>query len=103
MLRAHLDSASNSTGWNCHHTFNLNLYWCDEAVSATQPLETLYHLDDPPTVDEIEFALKSLKANKAAGADGIVPELFKYGGDALVQELHRISLSCWHAGSVPKE
>ncbi|KAJ8290132.1 hypothetical protein GJAV_G00009060 [Gymnothorax javanicus] len=56
------------TRWVQHFT---SLYSCEvpidlATIRGTQPLETLYHLDDPPTVDKIRPAMKSLKANKAA-------------------------------------
>jgi hypothetical protein len=34
---------------------------------------------DPPTLEELEIAIKKIRNNKASGADGITAELIKQG------------------------
>ena len=54
-------------------------------------------LDDPPSFDEVEKAILSLKDNKAAGPDNIPAEVIKYGGCALHRRLHNFILDWWSA------
>ena len=56
-------------------------------------LPIIPRLDDPPSFDEVEKAILSLKDNKAAGPDNIPPEVIKYGGCALHRRLHNLSLT----------
>ena len=51
-------------------------------------LPIIQELDDPPSFDEVEKAILSLKDNKAAGPDNIPAEVIKYGGCALCRRLH---------------
>ena len=52
-------------------------------------------LDDPPSFDEVEKVILSLKDYKAAGPDNILAEINKYGGCALHRSLLNFSLDCW--------
>ena len=36
-------------------------------------------LDEPPTLEELTDAIEQLKSRKAAGVDGILPEIWKHG------------------------
>ena len=54
-------------------------------------------LDDPPSFDEVEKAILSLKDNKAPGHDNIPAEVIKYGGCALHRRLHNFILDSWSA------
>eukprot|EP00922_Rhytidocystis_sp_ex-Travisia-forbesii_P004096 GHVS01005962.1.p1 GENE.GHVS01005962.1~~GHVS01005962.1.p1 ORF type:complete len:327 (+),score=20.39 GHVS01005962.1:1-981(+) len=49
----------------------------------------------------IKLAVKNLKAGKAAGPDGIPPELVKAGGHLTVTILHRLLARIWASGTVP--
>ena len=60
-------------------------------------------LDDPPSFDEVEKAILSLKDNKAAGPDNIHAEVIKYGGCALHRRLHNFILDCWSAKCLPQQ
>jgi hypothetical protein len=53
--------------------------------------------------DEVRKALKSLKNGRAAGNDGIKPELLKHGGETLVKSMTNLCNKVWKTGSVPKE
>ena len=66
-------------------------------------LPIIPRLDDPPSFDEVEKAILSLKDNKAAGPDNIPAEVIKYGGCALHRRLHNFILDCWSANSLPQQ
>ena len=44
---------------------------------------------------EITEAIEHLRNDKAAGADGILPELWKEEGPALYSKLHELCVCCW--------
>ena len=66
-------------------------------------LLVIQKLDDPPSFDEVEKAILSLKDNKAAGPDNIPAEVIKYGGCALHRRLHNFILDCWSAKCLPQQ
>ena len=47
-----------------------------------------------PDVYEIREILKQMKNNKTPGSNGIRPEMLKYGGEELAQEIHRLIVEC---------
>ena len=60
-------------------------------------------LDGPITIDEVEEAVKRLKAGKAQGVDGIPTELMMKGGDAMIQTLHTLVEKIWELEVVPDD
>ena len=56
----------------------------------------------PPTLKEVEDSIKQLSAGKAAGADGIPPDIYKHGGPAIRKQLHQLFKQCWNEGEVPQ-
>ena len=60
-------------------------------------------LDDPPSFDEVEKAILSLKDNKAADPDNILAEVIKYGGCALHRRLHNFILDRLSAKCLPQQ
>ena len=60
-------------------------------------------LDDPPTMEELNAAIDQLRTGKAAGNDGICPELLKCGKPALMSHLHKLLCLCWEKGEVPQD
>jgi len=69
--------------------------------SAVPELPVLEELDAALSLEEVNRAVHVLKNNKASGADGLPPELFKAGGDTLAKALLHVLLSCWDAGQIP--
>ena len=59
--------------------------------------------DDPPSFDEVEKAILSLKGNKTDGHDNIPAEVIKYGSCALHRRLHNFILNCWSAKCLPQK
>jgi hypothetical protein len=58
---------------------------------------------DSPTLDEVSRHLCRLKLRKAAGIDGIAPELLRYGGEHIARVLHRIITAAWESETAPQE
>ena len=56
----------------------------------------------PPSLDELQQAIRSVSNNKAAGESGILPEMVKHAGasfqDALLDLVHKV----WQEGAVPQ-
>ena len=60
-------------------------------------------MDIPPSLEEIEYAVKSMKNGKAPGADGISSEVYEYGGPSVVQALHCFFKTCWDEAELPQD
>ena len=53
------------------------------------PQRTIKHVMDlPPSVRELEECIRTLRNRKSPGADGLPAELFKYGGESVLREIH---------------
>lgn len=59
--------------------------------------------DGAPTRTEIDSAISNLKRRKSPGIDGIPPEALIYGGDALIDRLHKLLILIWNSESVPQD
>ena len=57
----------------------------------------------PPTTSEIEKALGSMKAGKAAGVCGIPTELLKAGGGAALRGLAAVFNKIWNTCEIPAD
>ncbi|KAL8580967.1 hypothetical protein ACOMHN_017534 [Nucella lapillus] len=60
-------------------------------------------LDVAPTFEEVTKATEQLKSGKAAGVNGIPPEIWKHGGPTLRSKLHELSVCCWEQGKLPQD
>ena len=57
-----------------------NAYPIDEtALDALPTLPTVHEMEAPPIIAEVDTAITGLKSDKAAGSDGIPPEVYKHG------------------------
>ena len=65
--------------------------------------ETNHTLDEQPTLAEVEKSIKQLASGKAAGADGIPPDVYKHGGAAIRNQLLCLYKQCWLQGVVPQD
>ena len=65
------------------------------------PLAT--EMDEPITEAEVAKAIQSMKAGKAAGPDGLPPDLFRHGGAALLRFLTEFCRKCWQEKAVPAQ
>ena len=64
------------------------------------PVEEMDHV---PTIQEVRDAVESLKNGKAPGPDGIPAEVFKCGGEDLLNCLTALFQKCWYSGEVPQQ
>ena len=58
---------------------------------------------DDPTLQEVLDAIARLKNGRAAGPDGIPPELLKCANYPVAAVLHSLILMVWREGRVPAE
>ena len=58
-------------------------------------------LSRPPTREDIAESISQLRCNKTPGADEITAELFKLGGNSMVQWLNWLSQQVWLSEEVP--
>ena len=65
--------------------------------------ETNHKLDEEPTLTEVEISIKQLASGKAAGADGIPPDIYKHGGAAIRKQLLSLYKQCWMEGAIPQD
>ena len=56
----------------------------------------------PPSLKEVVDGIKQLTAGKAAGADGIPPDIYKHGGPAIADQLLKLFTQSWNEGKVPQ-
>jgi len=74
---------------------NVQSIYDDEVIDAMSVLEPTLHLDDPPTMEELETALSRLKVRKAGGLSGILPEMILCGGPVLHNRLLTLMEAVW--------
>ena len=99
------DKASILNRWAEHFQ---TLFSADRSVDESaiqqipqQPVKE--ELDEAPTLEEVIKATSQLKCGKAAGVDGIPPEIWKHGGAALHSKLYDLFLCCWEQGKLPQD
>ena len=72
----------------------------DIATHAHGPYRCSSHIPSPA---EVKSAAVKLKNGKAAGEDGIAPELLKYGIDAILPSLHDLICDIWRSEEFPEQ
>ena len=75
------------------------MYDDEEFISKIEVQEK----EPPPLRSEVARALGRMKPNKAPGPDEVPSELFKAGGDVVLDKLHKLILSVWENGEWPEE
>ena len=75
----------------------------DTVLSEIPQWAEASYLDQPPTKDEVLRAINQISSGKSPGADSIPLEIFKEGGDQLVQRLTGLFLEIWDKESVPQD
>ena len=96
------DTQSTLKLWMKHFS---KLLQGDDATNTvyeeTHPISPINEDVAIPSQEEVRVALKRLKNNKAAGADGLPGELFKAGGDMLIGCIHQLIRKIWLVESMP--
>ena len=62
-----------------------------------------FELEPPPLKDEVEFAVKSLKAGKSPGLDNVPAELIKNSGKNGITAIHNLCCSIWKTCKWPDD
>ena len=75
----------------------------DEAIASLPQLPVRESLADPRTSAELAKALKQTTPGKAPGADGMPADIYKNGGDVLLEQLTSLFRSIWEAWQVPQD
>ncbi|CAH1266354.1 Hypp3340 [Branchiostoma lanceolatum] len=75
----------------------------EESIMRIPQHEVRVELDNTPTQEEVKTAISKLKCHKAPGVDGIPAEVYKVGGDALLERLTGLFATCWEQGVVPQD
>ena len=100
-----LDKGKQLDRWVEHYLelYSRETLLTDEALNSMEPLPTLDHLDEIPTIAEVKVAIDDLKSGKAPGKDGIPAEVIRSGGDLLASQLQDLIALCWKEGAVPQD
>ena len=59
--------------------------------------------EPPPLRSEVARAIHRTASRKATGPDEVPAELFKAGGDTVLDRMHRICVAIWETGERPEE
>jgi hypothetical protein len=91
--------------WNEHFQELLN---CESAVDwtvieALPSMPEISALADPIGPEEVRRAVAQMKNCKAPGVDGVAADVWKYGGERVVDELEEMIRMVWESGRVPQE
>ena len=53
-----------------------------------------HELDEPPSFDKVQTAVRKTNSHKAPGIDGLPAEEYRYGGDQLLEKLTSLFTLC---------
>ena len=99
------DPADVLDRWSAHFesVLNRDSVVLPETIGPVPQLRIRDELMDVPSVDEVWRSIAKLKNGKSAGMDGIPGEIWKYGGEVLLNRLHTLIVDVWESEEVPKE
>ena len=80
----------------CEVAFDMSVF----ALVADRPVYD--ELDDLPSTEELQRAIRCLRNHKAAGASAILPEMVKCGGAAFREGFLSLIRKVWEEGSLPQ-
>ena len=86
-----------------HGVLNIRSSFLASVVDEVEDYPIDESLDVPPSEEEILDVIKLIKDGKAAGENGVLPEMIKCCGLDLLDYLVVLFQSVWSEGSVPQE
>lgn len=76
---------------------------CNDLREPNTPTACGTISSDAPTLAEVRTAIQKLRHGRAAGPDGIPPELLKCALNPVSEALHQLFLRVWSTGQVPAD
>lgn len=91
--------------WNEHFSTLLNnsSTVCQESLDTTPQLPIAINMYMLPDLFEITNAIRRLKSGKAAGPDGLPPEVFKVALIPLSRKLQPLFSAIWQQSTLPSD
>ena len=75
--------------------------YCDEEGKRIE--QEYWEQEPPPLRSEVSRAIHHTGSRKATGPDEVPAELFKAGGETVLDRMHRICVAIWETGEWPEE
>ncbi len=75
----------------------------DEAIAALPQLKENDTLADLPSRDETITALQQTTSRRAPGSDGTQADIYRCGGEIIVDQLTALFQTIWREGEVPQD
>ena len=91
--------------WKVHYEELLNRDTTPEFEALVQlpHLPITERMGEPPSLEEVQDAIRTMKNNKATGPDGIPAEVLKEGGPVLLEHIHSLLLKIWEKEEIPAQ
>ncbi|KAE8299947.1 hypothetical protein D5F01_LYC00071 [Larimichthys crocea] len=91
------DKEAITNRWKEHYEDLLNRNTTPEmdALEQLPQQPIIENMGEPPSLEEVQDAIKKMKYNKAAGPDGIPADVPKEGGPDLHRHIHALLLKIW--------
>ena len=91
--------------WKVHYEELLNRDTTPEFEALVQlpQLSIIEGTGEPPSLEEVQDTIRTMKNNKAAGPDGIPAEVLKEGGSVLLEHIHPLLLNIWEKEEIPAQ
>ncbi len=99
------DKKGISNRWKEHFSQLLNRPSSvdQSALDQIPQNRTIEQLDVPPSIEEVQKAIKQMSAGKAPGKDGIPTEVYKALNGKALQAFHIVLTSIWEEEDMPPE
>ena len=104
-----LQCIQSATGGNLTEVAQIADMWkmyCEDLYHDEEwkGIEQEYWQQEPPPLrSEVAHAIRQTASRKATGPDEVPAELFKAGGETVLDRMHRICVVIWETGEWPEE